>query len=106
MRLSLLRLYWLRIFGALFALIFAIFYLLGLEELSVACFGVMALAITVLTIRIRNNTLPADCDLCGASATITAEYGAGFANARLILNCSRCGRVINSRPGSMKPQKE
>ena len=106
MRLSLLRLYWIRIFGALFALIFAVFYLMGLEGLSVAGFGMMALAITILTIRIRNNTLPASCDLCGAPSTITAEYDAGFANARLILNCRRCGRVINGRPGSMKPQKE
>ena len=106
MRLSLLRFYWLRIFGALFALIFAIFYLLGMEGTALAGFGGMAVVIAVLAIRIHNNTLPADCDLCGAPATITTEYEAGFANARLILNCCRCGRVINGRPGSMKPQKE
>jgi hypothetical protein len=106
MRLSLLRFYWLRIFGALLALIFSLFYLLGLEGAAAAGFSVMALAITVLAIRIRNNTLPASCDLCGGPATITTEYGAGFANARLILNCPRCGRVINGRPGSMQPQKE
>jgi len=106
MRLSLLRLYWLRIFGALFALIFAVLYLIGMEGLAMTGFGGMAVAVTVLAIRIRNNTLPAECDLCGAPATITTEYGAGFANARLILNCRRCGRVINGRPGSMKPQKE
>jgi len=106
MRLSLLKLYWLRTLGAFFALVCAIVYLAGLERTAALGFTVLALAVTVIAVRINRNSLPATCDLCDAPATIGAEYDAGFANARLILHCQRCGRVINSRPGSMKPQKE
>lgn len=106
MRLSLLRFYWLRVLGAVLALVLASLYLADFEEISIFGFSFMALVAAVLTIRISRNTMPASCDLCGAPATMTAEYGAGYSNARLILNCTRCGRVINSRPGSVKPQKE
>lgn len=106
MRLSLLRFYWLRVFGAVLALVLALLYLTDFEGLSIIGFSFMALAAAVITIRISRNTMPASCDLCGAPATMTAEYGAGYSNARLILNCTRCGRVVNGRPGSVKPQKE
>lgn len=106
MHFSLLRLYWLRILGAVLALVFAMLYLLDREGLAIGGFAVLALAVTAITVMIRKNRLPASCDLCGSSATISAEYDAGFANARLILNCRRCGRIVNGRPGSMQPRKE
>lgn len=106
MHLSLLRFYWLKIYCAILALVFAMLYLTGFEGLSILGFSGIALVAAVITIRISRNTMVAICDLCGAPATMTAEYGAGYANARLILNCSHCGRVINGKPGSMQPQKE
>jgi hypothetical protein len=106
MRLSFLRFYWLRLFGAVLALVMATLYLNDFEGISITGFSLMALVAVVISIRISRNTMPASCDLCGAPATMTAEYGAGYSNARLILNCTRCGRVVNTRPGSVKPEKE
>lgn len=106
MHLSLIRFYWLRLFGAVLALVLALLYLSGYEAVSLLGFTIIAFVATVITIRISKNTMPASCDLCGAPSTMTAEYGAGFVNARLILNCTRCGRVVNTTPGSVNPQKE
>lgn len=103
---SLIRLYWLRIWGAVLTLGLAMLYLADYMAIALSGFAMMAVAVTLLTRRILNNTLPALCDLCGTRSTIGVEYGPGFSGARLILNCSRCGRVINGRPGSMHPQKE
>lgn len=106
MHVSLIRLYWLRLIGAVLALLLAILYLAEFEYASLAGFAIIALVGIYLGIRINNGTMPARCDLCGSEGTIGAEYGAGYANARLILNCCRCGRVINGKPGSVKPAKE
>lgn len=106
MHISLIRLYWLRLIGAALALLLAILYLAEFEEISLAGFALIALMAIYIGIRINNGTMPAHCDLCGSEGTMGAEYGAGYANARLILNCRRCGRVINGASGSVKPQKE
>jgi hypothetical protein len=106
MRISLLRFHWLRFIGAITALLLALIYLAEYEYLSLTGFGVMALIMTYGGIRIRRGTLPAVCDLCGAASTMSAEYGAGFSNARLILSCPSCGRVVNRAENGIKPEKE
>ncbi|WP_136798197.1 MULTISPECIES: hypothetical protein [Desulfosediminicola] len=106
MHINLIRLYWLRLAAAALALLLAILYLAEFEKVSLAGFALIALIGGYIGIRINNSTMPARCDLCGSVGTMGAEYGAGYANARLILNCSRCGRVVNGKPGSVKPQKE
>lgn len=106
MRLSLLRFYWLKLIGAAIALLLAIVYLAGYEPYSLMGFGVMAFIVTILAIRIRKGTMPATCDLCGAASTMKAEYGAGFSNAKLVITCPRCGRVINGKKGSVHPVQE
>ena len=107
MHLSFIRFYWLRLIGAVAALILALLYLAGFEMYSLAGFAVVATFAIYHGIRINNGTQPAICDLCGNQGTFSAEYGAGFSNARLILTCSNCGRVVNgSENNSVKPQKE
>lgn len=106
MYLSFIRFYWLRLFGAVAALILAIMYLAGFELTGLAGFSCIATIAVYIGIRINNETMPARCDLCGSGGTMKAEYGAGFTDARLILMCPHCGRVVNGSPGSVKPQKE
>ncbi len=106
MYINFIRFYWLRLFGAVFALTLALLYLTGFEGISLIGFGCIAFIAIYITIRINNGTLPAQCDLCGSNGTMNAEYGAGFSNARLILTCQNCGRVVNGTKGSVKPQKE
>jgi hypothetical protein len=106
MHLSFIRFYWLRLFGALTALTLALLYLAGFELTGLAGFSCIGAIAVYIGIRINNETMPARCDLCGATGTMKAEYGTGFVNARLILICPYCGRVVNSSPGSVKPQKE
>lgn len=92
-------LYWGRIIGAVAALFFAVLYLAGQISFSLVGFAIVAFFGGVIGYRLNCGTLPAICDLCGARGLFSAEYGYGFQNARLILNCPSCGRVIN-RPGS------
>lgn len=106
MQINFIRFYWLRLFGAVFALILALLYLAEFQRISLIGFSCNAFIVIYLTIRINNGTMPAECDLCGNPGTMKAEYGAGFSNARLILTCEQCGRIINSAPGSVKPRKE
>lgn len=106
MRLTLLRFHWLRFFGAIVALLLALLYLYGYEQFSLIGFALIALVLTYGGIRIRRGTLPAICDLCGAHATMTSEYGAGFSNARLIICCPDCGRIVNGSNGGVQPRKE
>lgn len=106
MPINFIRFYWLRLFGAVFALILALLYLAGFELISLAGFSGIAFIAIYITIKINNGTMPAKCDLCESAGTMTAEYNAGFSNARLILTCEHCGRVVNGAPGSVKPQKE
>ena len=87
-----------RIGGAVAALFCAVMYLAGYIEIALIGFGLVACVGIIIGYRINSGTLPARCDLCGASGVFSAEYGHGFQNACLILSCPRCGRVVN-RPG-------
>lgn len=103
---SFVRLHWLRFSGAIIALLLAIIYLLEFEGVSLIGFGMMAVAGAYLGMALRNGTLPARCDLCGSPGRFSAEYGAGFSNARLILSCQQCGRVINNSERGVAPEQE
>ncbi len=106
MRLNFFRFHWLRFFGAILALLFAILYLAGGEEFALGGFALIAIIAGYIGIRVRKGTMPALCDLCKETGTLKAEYGAGFSNARLILNCPKCGRVINAAEKGIKPKRE
>jgi hypothetical protein len=81
-------------------------YLGEQEEIALIGFAVVATITAYLCFRIRKGDMPATCDLCGENGTLKAEYGAGFSNARLILNCPHCGRVINKASRGTDPQQE
>lgn len=100
------RIHQLRIGTAIVVLILALLYLMGQEKTALAGFALITMAAVAVGDRLRKGTLPATCDLCGASATMAAEYGAGFSNARLVLTCPRCGRVINSGGYQVEPRRE
>lgn len=102
MHLSFVLFHWLRFLGAVFALCFAILYIMGGEEISLAGFAVIALVASVIGIRIRKGSMPATCDLCKTRGTMKAEYGAGFSNARLVITCPHCGRVVNKAKTGIK----
>ena len=107
MFLNFFRFHWLRFIGAILALLLSIIYLFGFEEISLAGFGIGIVIASYIGIRIRKGSMPARCDLCGSEGSLKAEYGAGFSNARLVLTCSSCGRVINGgEKGTIKPRKE
>lgn len=106
MRLNFSRCHRLRFFGAVLALLLALLYLGDQEEIALIGFAVVATISSYLCIRIRKGNMPATCDLCGENGTLKAEYGAGFSNARLILNCPHCGRVINKASQGIDPQQE
>ena len=106
MRLNFFRFHWLRFLGAVLALFFAILYLAGGEEIALAGFAFIAIIAGFIGIRVRKGTMPALCDLCKEHGTLKAEYGAGFSNARLILNCPNCGRVINTATRGAAPERE
>lgn len=106
MYLSFLRFHWLRFSGAIITLLLAVIYLLEFEGISLIGFGMLAVVGTFLGMGLRNGTLPARCDLCGSSGRFSAEYGTGFSNARLILSCPQCGRVINNSERGIIPEHE
>ncbi|WP_163337625.1 hypothetical protein [Desulfopila sp. IMCC35008] len=106
MYLSFVRFHWLRFSGAIIALSLAIIYLLEFEGTSLIGFSLLAAVGIFLGMGLRNGTLPARCDLCGSSGHFSAEYGAGFSNARLILSCPRCGRVVSNPERGIIPEQE
>ena len=106
MQLSLIRFYWLCLAGAILALTFSLVYLAGAEIPALGGFALIAAVAIYITIRINRGDMPSICDLCGADAVMTAEYGTGFSNARLIVTCPGCGRVINTGKGTVTPQRE
>lgn len=73
----------------------SLLYLNGGEKTALGGFAVLTLVTVFLCDKLRKGTMPAICDLCGKAGTMKAEYGAGFSNARLVLSCPRCGRVVN-----------
>ncbi len=96
MLLSFHRFYKLRIITAVIVFILAILYLTGYEEVGLAGFAVITALAAYVCNKLRLGTMAAYCDLCGRDGLMKAEYGAGFSNARLVLNCCNCGRVVNS----------
>lgn len=106
MNLNFFRFYWLKLIGAIVTISLAVTYLCGYEEVSLTGFALLAVIIGYYGIRIRKGTMPALCDLCSSRATIKAEYGAGFSNARLVITCPRCGRVVNTGTGTVHPERE
>ncbi len=106
MRLSLTAFHKLRIITAAIVLFLALIYLSGLEAYSLAGFAVLAVLAAYICYHLRNNTMAAECDLCRSQATMKAEYGAGFSNARLVITCPQCGRVVNGAEQGVKPEKE
>jgi ribosomal protein S27E len=98
--------YKLRIAAAIIVLALALLYLNGLEKISLAGFAVLACITTYICNKLRLGTMDADCDLCGARGVMKAEYGAGFSNARLVINCQKCGRVINSSKSGIRLRKD
>lgn len=98
--------HWLRFLCALVVLALAILYLAGGEKIALIGFAIIACAATVICTRLRKGTMPAVCDLCQARGVMKAEYGAGFSNARLVIDCPRCSRVVNKAKQGVNPQKE
>lgn len=96
----------LRIITAVIVLILALIYLNGGEKIALIGFALMSTVVAIICNKIRKGIMPAVCDLCGTKATLQAEYGAGFSNARLVLNCPCCGRVVNQAKQGVNPQRE
>jgi len=92
--------------GAAAALLLAVAYLAGYQAFAVAGFVLLGLAGGVTGVLINRGMLPALCDLCGRRGTFSAEYGQGFRNARLILACPRCGRVVNRADHGVDVERE
>lgn len=103
---SILLFHWIRFIGAILALLLAILYLIGFEQVSLAGFILIGIYGAVTCILVQNGTLPAKCDLCSSKGTLKAEYGHGFTNVRLVLSCPQCGRVVNTAKNGIKPGKE
>ncbi len=98
--------YWLRVLSAIIVLSLAILYLAGGEKIALIGFASLTFIVTIICNMLRKGTMPAACDLCKSKGSMKAEYGAGFSNARLILNCSNCGRIVNKAANGFNPQKE
>jgi hypothetical protein len=99
-------LFWVRIGGAGFALLLAAAYLAGYIVFALTGFGLIGLIGGTIGYRINGGNLPATCDLCGQKGLFRAEYGHGFGNARLILDCPECGRVVNRAGGGVGVARE
>ncbi len=98
--------YRLRLLCAIVVLGLALLYLAGGEKFSLIGFALLFVIVTFLCNQIRKGTMPAVCDLCKSKGTMQAEYGAGFSNAKLVINCPQCGRVVNKGEDGVNPQRE
>ena len=103
---TILLFHWIRFIGAIVALLLAILYLIGFEKISLVGFSLIGAYGAVVCILLQKGTLPAKCDLCSTKGTMKAEYDYGFANARLVLGCPKCGRVINGAKHGIRPERE
>lgn len=99
-------LYLSRITGAVFVLVLSIGYLAGYVGPALSGFVLVGLVGGSIGYLINNGTLPAVCDICGGRGVFSAEYGHGFRNVRLILDCPHCGRVINRSGQGVVVEKE
>jgi hypothetical protein len=84
----------------------ALLYLSGFEKFSLAGFAVLTCITVYVCNKLRLGTMDACCDLCGSKGKMKAEYEAGFSNARLIIDCDKCGRVINSSNSGISLKKD
>ena len=100
---SLLRFRWLRFIAAAVALVLALLYLAGFETIAMAGFLVIGIYAALLTIRLIRGRQKARCDLCGGPGTLRVEHGPIYSGARLVLDCPRCGRVVNTARQGMQP---
>ncbi len=100
------RFYRLRIVAAIIILILALMYLSGHEKIGLSGFAVITLIAVFVCNKLRLGTMPAVCDLCGRQGTMKAEYGAAFSNARLVLTCLGCGRVVNTSKQGLVLKKD
>ena len=98
--------FWVRTAGAACALLFAAAYLAGYIAFALTGFGLIGLIGGTIGYRVNGGSLPAICDLCGQKGLFRAEYGHGFRNARLVLDCPGCGRVVNRAGGGVEPVRE
>lgn len=98
--------YWSKVVGACIVLALALVYLIGFTKSGLVGFVLVGVVGGSIGYRIKKGSLPAVCDLCGSKGFFSAEYGAGFSNARLILTCEKCGRVVNKVPYGIRPEKE
>lgn len=103
---SIVRFHWIRFFGAMLALVLALLYLFGFEQLSLFGFLIIGTYATITCVRIQRGTQNARCDLCGNDAKMRVEYQHGFTNVRLIVDCPQCGRVINKARQGVEPGRE
>lgn len=107
---NIVRLHSIRFIGAILALLLGIIYLAGFIKTSLFGFFLIGSYAAVTSILIQNGKQPAKCDLCGSKSLMKVEYEHGFTNVRLILDCPRCGRVVNTAasglpvPGREKDQ--
>lgn len=103
---SIVLFHWIRFFGAIMALLLAVLYLIGFEQISLVGFTIIAIYAAVVCIKLQKGKLPARCDLCRSKGTLKAEYGHAFTNSRLVLSCPQCGRVVNRAKNGIRPGKE
>lgn len=101
--LNIVRFHWIRFIGAVLALLLAILYLVGFESMSLIGFIFIGFYGAVTGIRIQRGNQPASCDLCQSKALMKVEYEHGFSNVRLIVDCPRCGQVVNTSTGGITP---
>ena len=103
---SFFQFHWIRFIGAVVALFLAIIYLIGFEKVSLVGFTLIGAYGAIVCILLQKGTLPGKCDLCGNKGLLKAEYGHGFSNARLVLNCPHCGRVINTAKNGLNIERD
>ncbi len=103
---SIMLFHWIRFFGAAFALLFAILYLCEYEKIALYGFLLIGAYGAITCILIQKGVQPGKCDLCGSKGLLRVEYGHGFTNVRLILDCPSCGRVVNKAKTGIKPGLE
>ena len=103
---NILRFHWIRFIGAIVILFLALCYLFGYEVFAMTGFIIIAVGVTIFCAMLRQGNLPAVCDLCRSRALMKVEYEPGFINVRLVVNCPRCGRVVNTAKNGIRPGRD
>lgn len=103
---SILRFHWIRFIAAITALILALLYLFGFEQSALLGFFILGTYAAITCVRIQRGSQGARCDLCSSKAKMKVEYGHGFTNVKLIVDCPQCGRVVNIAKHGIQPGLE